>query len=518
MGVCLAAAAGGFNLSSGTTSMLFVGMLVYMIGMLVIGWVSSRRVSEMSDFLVAGRRLPLWMATATLLATWFGAGSSMGVAATVYADGIGGVIADPFGASLSLILAGVFIVGMLRRQGCMTVTDIIERRYGKGAGIYASLWMVPVYIGWLGAQLLGLGTILHLLTGISVITGTFVGAAVVLLYTCAGGMWAVTLTDVVQVGIMVVGLIFLLPGAVELAGGGDALIAALRPSDTLLPAGAANFNDYVYYIGSWIIMGLGCMVGQDLIQRSLASKNANVAVASSVMSGFFYMFIGIIPIAIGIAARIILPKYGITAEVMGNDLENQVLPRIAILVMGKSYPLLLTVFIAALTAAIMSSADSSLLAGASLLCNNVFAPLFPGMRAKVLLAGTRVTTVVLTVVALVLAIGVKSIYTLMINSWISQLVIIFIPVMTALYVPKAGRNTAWATMIVGTVVWLGYTFVVSCGSGMSLTELLGSDGFDRAITCGAVYGFVSALLTFVCCYFGERFARGEDGAEPGAEH
>lgn len=497
-------------LPSGTMTMLIFGMIIYMLLMLFIGWFSSRKVAGMSDFLVAGRRLPLWMATATLLATWFGAGSSMGVAATVYADGVYGVIADPFGASLSLILAGMFIVGMLRKKGCMTVTDIIERRFGKAAGVYASLWMIPVYVGWLGAQLLGLGTILNLLTGLSVIQGTLIGAVVVLLYTCAGGMWAVTLTDVVQVGIMVLGLIMLLPGSVELAGGSSVLIQNFTAADTLLPPGGAGFNDYVYYIGSWIIMGLGCMVGQDLVQRSLASKSAKVAVASSVISGFMYILIALIPIGIGIAARVILPEYGITAEVMGDDLENQVLPRIAMMVMGERYPLLLTVFIAALTAAIMSSADSSLLAGASLLCNNVIAPLCNGIKDKWLLHCTRITTVLLTVIALILAIWVKSIYNLMINSWISQLVVIFLPVIMALYVPKASKNCAWATMIVGTAVWLGYTFICSCGSGMSLVELLASDEFDYAITCGAVYGFVSALLTFICCYVGEMVTGDED--------
>ena len=101
----------------------------------------------------------------------------------------------------------------------------------------------------------------------------------------------------------------------------------------------------------------------------------------------------------------------------------------------------------------------------------------------------------------------------MINSWISQLVIIFLPVIMALYVPKATKNTAWATMIVGTVVWLGYTFVASSGSGMAFSELLASDLFDRAITCGAVYGFVSALLAFVCCYIGERLAGDDENSQ-----
>lgn len=510
MELLFCSAAGSLGLSSSAVKMLVIGIVIYMGIMLFIGWFSSRRVTQMSDFLVAGRRLPLWMATATLLATWFGAGSSMGVAATVYSDGLSGVLADPFGASLSLLLAGIFIVGTLRKKGCMTVTDIIEQRFGKWAGVYASLWMIPVYVGWLGAQLLGLGTILNLLTGISIINGTLVGAAVVLLYTCAGGMWAVTLTDVVQVGIMILGLIMLLPGTVELAGGAEAVIARLGEADTLLPSGASCFNDYVYYVGSWIIMGLGCMVGQDLIQRSLASKNPQVAVASSVISGFAYIVIGFIPITIGVAARIILQNYGITSETMGDDLDNQVLPRIAILVLGGEYPVILTIFIAALTAAIMSSADSSLLAGASLFCNNVLAPIFPKLRARGLLLSTRITTVLLTLIALVLAIWVKSIYNLMINSWISQLVVIFLPVIMALYVPKVSKNTAWATMISGTVVWLGYTFIASCGSRMSFVDLLSSDEFDRAITCGAVYGFASALLTFASCYAGERIVGDDD--------
>ena len=204
------AGTGSFNLSPGVMKLLWVGIIFYLAAMLFIGWLSSRKVKSMSDFLVAGRRLPLWMATATLLATWFGAGSSMGVAATVYSDGIGGVIADPFGASISLLLAGIFIVGVLRKKGCMTVTDIIEKRFGSAAGIYASLWMIPVYVGWLAAQLLGLGTMLHLLTGINVSTGTIIGAVVVLIYTCAGGMWAVTLTDVVQVGLIIIGLVLVL--------------------------------------------------------------------------------------------------------------------------------------------------------------------------------------------------------------------------------------------------------------------------------------------------------------------
>ena len=181
--------------------MLWGGIGFYVVLVLLIGYLSGRKVKNVQDFLVAGRRLPMWMATATLLATWFGAGSSMGVAATVYSGGIRDVLADPFGASVSLILAGIFLVGILRKMNHMTVTDVIQSRFGAGPAIYASFWMIPVYVGWLGSQVLGLGVILNLLTGVDLLTAQLIGAAVVLIYTATGGMWAVTLTDVVQVAL-----------------------------------------------------------------------------------------------------------------------------------------------------------------------------------------------------------------------------------------------------------------------------------------------------------------------------
>lgn len=496
------------GLSAGDKYMLWIGIAIYLSILIGIGMWSSRKVKGMNDFLVAGRRLPLWMATATLLATWFGAGSSMGVAATVFGEGIGGVLADPFGASVSLVLAGIFIVGLLRRLKCLTVTDIIERKYGKWAGIYASAWMIPVYVGWLGAQLLGMGTILHVLTGMDTLWGTLIGAVVVLIYTYAGGMWAVTLTDVVQVSLIVLGLFLIVPGAVSEAGGWELMMSRLSEQDLNLGitqgVAQATANDWVYYIGSWIVMGLGCTVGQDLVQRSLASRNEKIAVSSAVMSGFFYAAIGLVPITIGFAARFVFAKYGITEAAMGTDLDNQVLPRMAIIVLSQIHPLILTVFLAALLSAIMSSADSSLLAGSSLLCNNVIGSIWPRMSDQKLLGLTRIITIVLTVIAAYFALNVKSIYSLMINSWASQLVVVFLPVITALYVPKASKNAAWATMAVATGVWISYTFVCVSGLNMNFVDLMNSDEMDRALTCGAVYGFGAGLIAFICCYFGER--------------
>lgn len=480
---------------------LWWGLGIYIAGMLIIGYISSRKVSTMGDFLVAGRRLPLWMATATLLATWFGAGSSMGVAATVFSGDLRDVIADPFAASISLILAGIFIVGLLRKHKCMTVTDIIERQYGRTAGIYASFWMLPVYIGWLGAQVLGIGTILNLLTGMPTLYGTLAGAFIVFIYTACGGMWAVTLTDVVQVTLIILGLALILPGAVSLAGGWEAVYSTERADLSLLPA-ETTWNSSVEYVGSWIIMGLGCMVGQDLVQRSLASKNPSVAKQSSIYSGILYMFIGMIPITIGLAAKILFPDvwHIDMAGMESSQLENSVLPYVAIRVLGDMHPLILTIFISALVAAIMSSADSSLLAASSLFSNNILRPMYPKLKDKDLLVITRGVTLIVLAVATILALAVQSIYSLMINCWASQLVVVFVPVVTALYFPRSTKSTALMTMGVSTAVWIIYMAIGAIGLEGGFTEIMESDTFGSILTIGAVYGFVSGIITFAICY------------------
>ena len=146
--------------------MVFSGVLIYMACMLIVGYWSSKRIKNLADFLVAGRRLPFYLAVATLFATWFGAGSCMGASGTAYSKGLMGVIADPFAAGLSLILAGLFYVAFLRRLELLTVTDIFGRYYSKNSEIFASILMVPVYIGWLGSQMVALGYIFNVLTGI----------------------------------------------------------------------------------------------------------------------------------------------------------------------------------------------------------------------------------------------------------------------------------------------------------------------------------------------------------------
>ncbi len=462
---------------------VLLGVFVYILGMLIVGYWSSKRIKNLADFLVAGRRLPFYLAVATLFATWFGAGSCMGASGTAYSKGLMGVISDPFAAGLSLILAGLFYVAFLRRLELLTVTDIFGKYYSKNSEIFASVLMVPVYIGWLGSQMVALGYILNALTGIDPLLGIVIGGIIVILYTFAGGMWAVTLTDFIQVTILVAGLFIIFPVVLNKVGGLNALIRSTPKELWRIIPQNPGYHDWVSYIGQWTLMGLGCIVGQDLIQRSLASKNELVAKKSAITAGAAYILIGTIPILLGLAGRLIMP---------GLEDPELVMPNLAMMYLP---PFILTVFLGALISAIMSSAASSLLAATSLMTNNIIMRIFPNITEEKVLPLARITTVILAVISMGVALCVKQIYNLMVNSWATLFVGIFVPVTAALYWRKANSLAAWISMVAGTATWLGY-IIVKTGTVQEVAEPI----FYSAAAYGGAVSLITYLATTLLRY------------------
>jgi len=458
--------------------LVITGVAIYMLAMLAVGYFSSRKIKDLADYLVAGRRLPYGLAVATLVATWFGAGSCMGASGTVYTDGILGVVSDPFAAGISLILAGLFYVGFLRRMKLLTVTDIFGVYYSKGSEIFASALMIPVYIGWLGAQMVAIGYIMKVLLGIDPTTGVLIGSAIVLIYTYAGGMWAVTLTDLMQVVVLVIGLIVMVPIILgQDAIGGISGLLDKTPKEMLdFYPKEAGYGDWISYLGQWLLMGLGCIVGQDLIQRSLSSKNEKIAKRSAVSAGVIYITMGLMPITIGLAGRILMPDL---------DDPEMLMPEMAMRFLN---PFMIVLFMGALISAIMSSADSSLLAATSLATENIILKFKPELTEVEKLKLARIVTVIIAVFSLGVALWVDQIYALMVNSWATLWVGIFAPVTFALYWKKANNLAAWVSMISGTSVWLGYIFI---GSG-SFIEI-----DDSVMYAAATYGGFVSIISYI---------------------
>ncbi len=418
------------------------GVGVYVVGMLIVGALASRRVKDSDDFIVAGRRLPLWLCSATLFATWMGAGTTMGAAGAAYEGGMLGVIADPFGAGVCLLLAGLFVVRMMRRMRLLTIASFFEIKFGPTAGMLSAVVMIFVYIGWTGAQLVAFGFILQALAGVSATTGILVASAIVLSYTSAGGMWAVTMTDFVQMVILMAGFVMMLPIVVGDLGGWQAAYSALPAGSLRIIPAEGGFATWLNYARDWAVIGIGSIASQDLMQRAMSAKNENVAQNSAYLAGIGYLTVGVIPVLLGVLGVLVLP------ELADPEL---ILPQLALHYL---HPLALAIFVGALLAAIMSSADSALLVPASVLSANIIPYFYPNASPAVRLAWARYSVPVFGVGALGIALYVQAVYVLMVDSFSALLVSIFVPVVAGVWWSKSNRFGALASMIGGAVVWI----------------------------------------------------------------
>jgi len=189
--------------------MLVVFVIIYLLSNLAIGWWASKKVHSTEDFVLAGRTLPMSLAIMVTFATWFGSETMLGAPMEFVKHGILGVIEEPFGAALSLILVGTFYAKKLYPLEVLTFSGYFRQRFGVFSERLSAIIMVPSYFGWIAAQLVALGLTLHLLLPISKEIGIVIGALIVMTYTILGGMWSVTVTDFFHTILLILGLLFL---------------------------------------------------------------------------------------------------------------------------------------------------------------------------------------------------------------------------------------------------------------------------------------------------------------------
>ena len=422
-------------------SYVLFGLGIYLLCMVAIGLYASRKVGTAEDFIVAGKRLSLPLCTGTLAATWFGGGICIGAASAAYQGGFLAVIADPFGAALCLFVAGFFYVRILRRMGLMTIASLFTTRFDKKAGLLASLCTIPAYVGWVASLMVAFGRILQSLTGIEPSTGILVAAAIVLLYTFAGGMWAVTLTDFVQVTILTLGLLILGPALLKDMGGWNALAAQIPAERFHLYPRNAGAADWFNYARDWLVIGLGNLAGQDLIQRSLSSRDEKVAYRSTYLAGILYMTVGLIPVFLGLAGSVILPNLA-NPDLVMMELALKYLPEAALIL-----------FVGALVSALLSSADSALLAPASVVGWDIMRFIKQDTSERTALLTSRVSVLVFGLFALWLALDKTSVYDLMVDSWSVLLATLFVPLTGGIWWKKGNESGCLASIIVGFVSW-----------------------------------------------------------------
>jgi SSS family solute:Na+ symporter len=424
-----------------TETTILIGVSIYLLSMIVIGIAVSRRAGTQDDFIVAGRKLPLWLCVPTIIATWFGAGTMMGAAATGYHGGFLASIATPFGTSLTLILIGFFFVRTLRRMKLLTVADFFENRFGHASAMVAAIALVIAIIGWIGGLMVAFGFIFQTMTGIPMEIGILAGGVIVVAYTAIGGMWAVAVTDFVQVVIIAIGLLVLLV-VVLIDVGGWGVIAPQLPEHTfrLIPL-EHGAEIWLNYVRLWVIFGVADLASQSLMQRVFAADSDRTAQNAFYLAGAGHLFLGLIPVILGIIAVVTMP---------GLDDPQSIVPTMAI---EHLHPVAIAIFVGAILAAIMSSADSALLAAASLIGINL-APVFErNISSEKKLKVTRIAIPVIGIVAVYVALEVQLILELMLDANSFLLAGVVGPYIAGVWWKKANRTGTLSAMAAGFSSW-----------------------------------------------------------------
>jgi SSS family solute:Na+ symporter len=435
--------------------MLITFIAAYLLISIGIGLYAARRVNNTADYAIAGRNLPLYVVVATTFATWFGSELVLGVSAVFVEEGLGGVVEDPFGAGMCLILVGLFFAYKLYKKNLITIGDYYRLRFGKTIEVLCSIIIIFSYLGWVAAQVAALGLVFNMLTdgAISIVAGMVLGTLIVMIYTLFGGMWSVAMTDLVQMVVICAGLIAIAWFAADLAGGSDKVInyAVAEGKMQFFPKDADG-KTWLFFFAAAITMMLGSIPQQDVFQRVMSSKNEKVAVWGPVIGGTLYIGFAFIPMFVVTAAVLIMPEA--TAALMGDD-PQKILPTLVM----QHMPLALQIaFFGALLSAIMSTASATMLAPSTAFVENILRNIKPGMSDAQTLKAMRLSVVGFTACVLTYAITMQdsSIYEMVSGAYQVPLVGAFVPLVFGLYWKRATTQGALSAVVLGIGTWLTF--------------------------------------------------------------
>lgn len=323
-------------------------IVVYLASMLAFGFWGRSRTKDSTDFLVAGRRLGPALYTGTMAAVVLGGASTVGGVGLGYKYGLSGmwlVVAIAVGV---LVLSLCF-AGHIQRLRVFTVSQMLQLRYGLDATGASGVVMCAYTLMLASTSTIAYATIFTVLFDTSRTVSIVIGGVIVLLYSSIGGMWSITLTDMVQFVLKTIGVFFLLlPFSWHRSGGFDGIRE--RAGDAALSLGTIGTSTIITF---FVVYTFGLLIGQDIWQRVFTARSPGVAKWGGTAAGIYCLLYGVAGAVIGAAASTFLTDVEVSDDVYAQIAES-------ILPVGIS-----GIVLAAAVAAMMSTASGALIATAT---------------------------------------------------------------------------------------------------------------------------------------------------------
>ncbi|MFI6872962.1 sodium:solute symporter [Streptomyces sp. NPDC050400] len=418
----------------------YIVIVVYLAGMLAMGWWGMRRAKSKSDFLVAGRRLGPAMYSGTMAAVVLGGASTIGGVGLGYQYGLSGAWLV-FSIGFGLLALSVFFSARIARLKVYTVSEMLDLRYGGSAGMISGIVMWAYTLMLVVTSTIAYATIFDVLFDVPRWLAIVIGGAIVVAYSTLGGMWSITITDMVQFVVKTIGvLLILLPVAVVKAGGFSEMKASL-PTSYFDPLGIGGETIFTYVL----IYTFGMLIGQDIWQRVFTARTDKVARWGGTISGVYCLVYAIGGAVIGTAAKVLYPNgLGAADEAFARIVKDELPVGIRGLVL------------AAALAAVMSTSSGALIACATVANNDIWKRL-RGIKPDAAegapegehdeVKGNRIFILVLGIVAIVTSIILNNVVEALTVAYNLLVAGLLVPILGGL-VWKRGTGTGALTSVV----------------------------------------------------------------------
>ncbi len=364
-------------------------VIVYFAGMIAVGaYVYGRgRASRRDSFFVADRGGTGLLISGSLCATIIGASVAVGMTGLGFERGLTGAWWLLVG-SIGLFVLAAFFAGRVRRFGLYTLPELVEEQYDKRAGLVASILIVVSWVGVIAAQIVAASIVLSILVSCSSSILMIISASVFIVYTVLGGQHSIIRTDFIQSSILIIGILGCLFCLSARVGGIEGFTSSLPVEYFSFPV-SSNFG-WLDLVSFLFLVGSTYVVGPDIYSRLFCAKSEKVARSSALLAGSVMIPIAFFIVIIGMGARVLFPD--IASEQAFSTVIQEVLP------VGIS-----GLVIAALLAAIMSSADTCLLTTSTILTEDIYKRIYPSISEERGLLISRIGIVLMGILALMLA-------------------------------------------------------------------------------------------------------------------